>query len=173
VRTPANCEQEQIGGVWTCRQLRPAQAALPGILTPPPACDEALAAANEGMGMTALENLLTPLTDRDFADQAYPFDALWQNMCFLPQVDQDFDGLGDPCDLCPFAFDPDNAQYLDLAGRLHPDAGKYCNGDYLVDNICKGLDEIYGEMGMMDESGSGSGDAGSDSGSGSDGGTGG
>jgi hypothetical protein len=51
----------------------------------------------------------------------------------LPQADQDFDGLGDVCDLCTFAFDPDNAKYIDDDGRLWESNGAYCNGDYLCD----------------------------------------
>ena len=109
------------------------------------------------MGITALENLLAPLSDRDFGDQPFPFDALWENQCFLSQVDQDYDGLGDPCDLCPFAFDPDNLQYIDINGRLWPTDGKYCNGDYLVDNICDRL-ETPGPGTTAEESGSGSGE---------------
>ena len=126
LRTPDTCPEEQVGGVWVCRQLRPATAAMPGMLTPPPGCDAALSAA----GVTALQNGLAPLTDADFAAEPNPFDALWQHQCFLPQVDQDFDGLGDVCDLCPSAFDPDNLQYVDEDGTLFPDDGQYCNGAF-------------------------------------------
>ncbi len=61
---------------------------------------------------------------------------LWSNMCFMPQWDQDFDGLGDTCDMCPFAFDPTNAPIVDADGRLWPKAGQYCNGEYELENIC-------------------------------------
>lgn len=34
----------------------------------------------------------------------------------LPPRDQDFDGLGDACDLCPRAFDPDNGEAFCTGG---------------------------------------------------------
>lgn len=126
LRTAANCPGEQVGGVWVCRQLRPGQAATPGILVPPPGCADALATA----GTTALENTLAPLTPDDFASEPNPLDALWQHQCFRPQRDPDFDGLGDPCDLCPSVYDPDNTPYVAADGTLHQDAGQYCNGPF-------------------------------------------
>jgi hypothetical protein len=169
VRTAELCSQEQVDGVWACRQLPSPVASRPGILVPPPGCDEALATA----GITALENLLAPLTHEDFEADPDPFDALWQNLCFLPQFDQDYDGLGDSCDLCPFAFDPENKQFLDEdTGRLHPTFGAYCHGDYEPDNICDAVgrpDEGEDESGGS-ESGGGSGSSGGGSGGGSTGG---
>ena len=46
------------------------------------------------------------------------------------QLDQDFDGYADSCDLCPFAHDPDNRIYVDPGGMEWPNDGWYCNGDY-------------------------------------------
>jgi hypothetical protein len=57
-------------------------------------------------------------------------DELWPYLCLLPPWDQDFDGLPDECDLCPFAYDPTNAPYVDDDGMEWPNDGAYCNGDY-------------------------------------------
>jgi hypothetical protein len=161
VRTEANCREELMGGVWVCRKLPPPVEQRPGIVTLPEGCEEALTTE----GVSAMQNLLDPLTNDDFADQTAPFDALWQNMCFLPQVDQDYDGFGDPCDLCPFAYDPENAQLVDENGRLWPNAGAICHGDYLPDEVCRLRDE-----GVVTEDDSGS-ESGSDSGGSGDSGT--
>ena len=40
----------------------------------------------------------------------------------------DFDGVGDKCDLCPYAFDPDNSLYKDENNKVWPSYGKYCRG---------------------------------------------
>jgi hypothetical protein len=104
-----------------CRALPDEVAQTPGVLTLPPGCDG-----------VAGENTAT---DPDFfGDLA----LLWQTRCALPQLDQDFDGLGDEVDLCPFMFDPTNAQYVDDGGMLWPTDGKYCNGAYSPDAICGG-----------------------------------
>ncbi len=165
VRTRENCSEIQ-EEAFECRSLPGPLEATPGILTPPPGCDIAL----ESAGVTALENQLTPLSDIDFADQSNPIDALWQNLCFLPQVDQDYDGIGDPCDKCPFAFDPTDAEFVDANGRLWPNDGAACNGDFLPDNICE-LEEMQtGETGDTDDMGGSSSGGGEEGGGGSSGG---
>lgn len=148
VRTLENCTMEQEERL-ECRSLPTELETQPGILIPPPGCDVAL----EDAGLSALENLRNPLTDLNFADQSNPLDALWQNICFLPQVDQDYDGIGDQCDKCPFAFDPTDAEYVDANGRLWPTDGAACNGDFLPDNICELQEMNSGETGDTDDMG--------------------
>ena len=57
-----------------------------------------------------------------------------------PLSRQHGDGHGDVCDLCPFAFDPNNEPYINENQRLFPDAGKYCNGAYDVDQLQKAIE---------------------------------
>ncbi|MCH9685243.1 MAG: thrombospondin type 3 repeat-containing protein [Deltaproteobacteria bacterium] len=90
----------------------------PGVLTLPPGCDAALVAAGV--------NQATALRPEDVGG----VDALWSFACFLPQWDHDYDSIGDACDLCPFAYDPDNTPYVDVNGMEWPSDGAFCNGDY-------------------------------------------
>lgn len=117
IRIACSSEQEQQG---ECRPLPHDVLATPGTVELPPGCGEALALAGK--------------------DEAEPilFDgdaSLWAGACWLPPRDQDFDGVADECDLCPFAFDPNNEAYVDDEGMLWPDAGKFCQGDYAADHV--------------------------------------
>jgi hypothetical protein len=55
---------------------------------------------------------------------------LWPYLCFLPANDQEFDGVPDLCDLCPYTWDPGQEIYVDQNMKEYPNSGKYCNGDY-------------------------------------------
>ncbi|MEM7154281.1 MAG: thrombospondin type 3 repeat-containing protein [Myxococcota bacterium] len=145
----------------TCRKLPTSVALAPGILTPPAGCEEAL------NGSDPRDN--AKLTVDDFDGD---LDALWSNLCFLPQFDQDYDGLGDPCDLCEFDFDPENQPYIDANGRVWPDNGRFCNGEYSVENKPACGDEDDGGTGTGGET-DGDTDGGSDGGSGGGGSSGG
>ncbi len=127
----ATCDElDELSG--TCRPLPASVASMPGVLEPPPGCEEALADAGYA---SAIDN--PALVPADFDGD---LDALWGALCFLPQRDQDYDGLGDDCDLCTFAFDPQNLAFIDVNGKLWPRDGRYCNGDYSPDNVCAALD---------------------------------
>jgi hypothetical protein len=128
----ADPDQDVPDGI-KCRRLPPVIAALPGVVELPPGCDGALEAAelcapspanNFSCGELPPEEINHRLTLADIGDE----ELLWSKMCTLPQWDQDFDGLGDACDLCPFAFDPYNEPYVDDQGYLWPDAGAACSG---------------------------------------------
>jgi len=134
-----DCDEGDDPDARTCRRLPEALAVAPGILTPPPGCEDALAAA----GFTADTN------PRLGAADTASLDALWNKVCLLPQFDQDYDGYGDPCDLCPFDFDPENTEFVDANGRVWPNDGAFCNGEYNVENKCAAQD-------TGDSSGSGS-----------------
>jgi len=105
----------------------------PGMVNLPPGCEEALITAGYDPANKVYATRLQ-LSDVDSEE------ALWANRCTLPQFDQDYDGIGDVCDLCPFAFDPDNEPYVNENGRLFPEAGKYCNGTYAIDQIQAALE---------------------------------
>ena len=147
------CDEGDDPTARTCRRLPESVATQPGILSPPPGCDAALTAA----GLTATTN------PRLGAGDVASLDALWNRVCLLPQFDQDYDGYGDKCDLCTFAFDPENIGYVDANGRVWPDDGAYCNGDYNIENTCG--DEDTGDSSGSGSDSGGSGDSGSGGGS--------
>jgi len=107
----------------TCRGLPLGVLSTPGLVMLPPGCEAALADA----GLTVETH--QPLTPADVGG----LDELWTHACMLPPFDHDFDGIGDECDLCSFAFDPTNEPYVDPDGMLWPDAGAYCHGAYAID----------------------------------------
>ncbi|MFV8756652.1 thrombospondin type 3 repeat-containing protein [Nannocystaceae bacterium ST9] len=124
-----------------CRKLPSAVASLPGVLELAPGCQDALTTAGLCDPFTdpgcAFENANRPLTLGDVPDP----DELWGKLCFLPQWDQDFDAIGDACDLCKFQFDPYNEAYVDPStGKLYQDRGRFCFGDYAPDAICAAQD---------------------------------
>ncbi len=124
------CTDAQVEGN-VCRRLPSPVATLPGVLEPPAGCVDALE------GMSPADN--RALTVDDFGGDV---DALWERQCVLPLLDQDFDGVGDVCDLCPFAFDPRNRRYTDPYGKQWPGQGAYCNGPvYSLDAQCDDEDE--------------------------------
>jgi len=88
-------DQENI----TCRQLPAGVVARPGVVGLPPGCDAA------GVPLT--------LGSPGIASH----DDLYRFACRLPARDRDLDGVGDACDLCPDAFDPNNGE-------------TFCTGDY-------------------------------------------
>jgi hypothetical protein len=121
IRLDCTSEQEEDG---VCRKLPASVAAMPGVVELPVGCEEALAEA----GLDEAP----PLTLADFDGDPM---LLTNYACLLPPWDQDFDGVGDACDLCPFAFDPLNEPYVDDMGMLWPDFGKACSGDYATDLV--------------------------------------
>jgi hypothetical protein len=122
---PADPEDRMPDGV-KCRKLPDSVLSRPGVVNLPPGCEAALLDA--GKAADGSDN--QRLSIDDFDGDA---DAMWTTMCFMPLWDQDFDGIGDACELgpsCEFAFDPLGEPYEDGTGKLWPDVGKYCSGDY-------------------------------------------
>ncbi len=130
-----------------CLELPEAIATVPGVLTLPPGCDQALAAA----GMSVQDN--RPAVA---ADVQGDLDALWNLQCRLPARDQDYDGIADACDLCEFDHDPSNAIYVDAEGRSWPNDGAACNGENSQAARCEGeagTDDGGADDGAGDSSG--------------------
>ncbi|MEM7155018.1 MAG: thrombospondin type 3 repeat-containing protein [Myxococcota bacterium] len=119
-----------------CRALPDDVIETPGVLQLPPGCEEALADA----GMAGPEDNV----DLGLEDVGGDLVALWDNLCLLPPRDQDHDGVGDACDLCDFVYDPENTQYVDQFGKLWPQAGAFCNGQYAPDVVCQDEEPMDG-----------------------------
>jgi len=137
-------EADEVSGF--CRPLPMFSMTAPGVLTLPPGCDEALAAAGYD---DPRDNPKLTATDAD------GLDALWGNLCLLPQLDQDFDAVGDECDLCKFDFDPNNRPFTDVNGKLWPKDGAFCNGDYAIENKCGDDDPVWTGTGTGGEESTG------------------
>jgi hypothetical protein len=121
LRVECTPEQEDAG---TCRAVPSEVLARPGVGVLPPGCEEALASACK------LE--ASPVALDDVGGDLV---AWWSHACQLPPRDQDFDGIGDECDLCVQGFDPGNQSYVDANGMRWPNDGAYCNGDYSADQL--------------------------------------
>lgn len=112
----------------TCRKLPDAVANRPGVGVLPAGCD--------GVGQ--------PLTlESDGINGSS--DELHKFACLLPQFDQDFDGVGDKCDLCEYAFDPNNEFYKDENNKVWPNYGKFCKGQYDPEKEQSTCEDVSGE----------------------------
>jgi hypothetical protein len=126
VRPGCTEEQEDAN---LCRRLPQSVIDAPGVVDLPPGCDAALAAA----GITQAENEV-PLTPADLPGGV---EELFGFQCFLPPRDQDFDGVGDACDLCEYAFDPSNAFAVDpVTNRVFVTAGAACSYQLDPEELC-------------------------------------
>lgn len=96
-----------------CRSLTEKVATAPGVVELPAGCAE----AGEPLSL-------------DSPSIAGDANKLYEFMCTLPQLDQDFDGIGDKCDLCKFAFDPENTLYKDENNKVWPNYGEFCRGPW-------------------------------------------
>jgi hypothetical protein len=129
-----------------CHALPQALLDTPGVLTLPAECEAALADAGTSLEAHA------PRTVNDVQGD---LDALWNLQCRLPALDQDFDGIADSCDLCPFAFDPTNEVYIDEEGRTWPNDGAACSGDNSLAARCEQDEDSEDDGGTDTGDGSG------------------
>jgi hypothetical protein len=133
----ATCPEDQDN--VTCRPLPARVLTRPGMALLPAGC------AGEGTPLT----LDSPGIDGDE-------NRLYDHLCHMPQSDQDFDGIGDACDLCPFAFDPENSFYKDTNNKVWPKVGKYCSGEYDPEKAQQTCEALDGEGDSSEGSGSSS-----------------
>jgi thrombospondin type 3 repeat protein len=120
-----DCDENEDPLLQTCRRLPQSVADMPGVLELPPGCEDALGSLDWRDNRR--------LTEADFEASA---SAAFDRICTLPPRDQDFDGLGDRCDLCIFDYDPENTAYVDANNRVWPKSGAACNGAYALDARC-------------------------------------
>ncbi|WP_434415964.1 thrombospondin type 3 repeat-containing protein [Nannocystis pusilla] len=93
--------------------LTPKVLDQPGVVQLPPGC------AQEGQPLNGTVDLAT----------------LWASFCLMPQWDQDFDGIGDALDLCPYSFDPVNTLYVDDEDMQWEHYGEFCHGEYSPEHL--------------------------------------